>query len=238
MAFYPLFLDLAGRACLVAGAGAVGRRKTAALIDASPKLIRLVDPAPPHEEEKRLAAKAHAANVTLLREERPFSPTDLDGCALAFAATGDKAVNRHIAALCRERDVLCNVADTPDLSDFLAPAAWRQANLQVAVSTCGASPALAGHIRDELAVFLDGRYSVLTQLLECLRPRLASLGFNAMQNKELFLKLMDAGLPTALQVRDHARAGAILYEFLPNETHADIETFLRTLTAGAGRILQ
>ena len=238
MALYPLFLDLAGQICLVAGLGAVGRRKAAGLIAAGPALIRMVDPASPHADEKRLFSEASAAGVKLSREERPFAPEDLDGCALAFAATGDNAVNRNIAALCRERRIPCNVADEPDLSDFMAPAVWRQANIQVAVSTCGASPALAGHIRDELAVFLDGRYSVLAQLLERLRPLLLALGLNSEQNKELFFKLLEAGLPTALHVRDHARADAILHKLLPKETHADVENFLQTLTAKPGRIMQ
>lgn len=238
MTLYPLFLDLTGCTCLVAGLGAVGRRKTAGLIAAGAAVIRMVDPSPLQASEKQLFSEASAAGVKLLREERAFSPEDLGDCALAFAATGDKTVNQKIAALCREQHIPCNVADNPDLSDFLVPAVWRQANIQVAVSTCGASPALAGHIRDELALFLDGRYSLLAQLLERLRPVLLGLGLNAEQNKDIFVKLMDAGLPTALHVRDHIRAEAILRKFLPKETHADIENFLRTLAAKPERIIQ
>ena len=238
MSLYPVFVDLKEHICLMVGLGAVGRRKVAGLIAAGPALIRLVDPAPPHTEEQRLASQARAAGVELLRAQRPFSPEDLDSCTLAFAATDDKAVNQQIVQLCRERTILCNAADDPDLSDFLLPAIWRQANIQVAVSTSGASPALAAHIRDELAIFLDGRYSVLGQLLEHLRPLLLGLNLGAEQNKELFRNLLDAGLPTALQVRDHARAAAILRSILPKEIHAGIEPFLDNLAARPGRIIQ
>ncbi len=238
MSLYPVFLNLKDCVCLVAGFGAVGRRKAEGLIAAGPKLIRLVDPAPPHAEEQSLAVQARAAGVSLTRERRPFKPEDLEGCALAFAATGDREINQRIARLCRERGILCNAADDPDSSGFLVPAVWRQANIQAAISTSGASPALAAHIRDELAIFLDGRYTVLAQLLDHLRPPLLELNLGAEENKNLFRKLMDAGLPTALQVRDHIRAAAILRNLLPREIHAAIEPFLDTLAARPGRIIQ
>lgn len=244
MSLYPVFMDLTGRACLVAGLGAVGRRKVAGLIAAGPALLRLTDPAPPHADERKLVVQARAAGVEVLRLHRPFAPEDVDGCALVFAATGDRAVNRLIAQLCLERGILCNVADDPKLSAFQVPALWRQANIQAAVSTGGASPALAAHIRDELGIFLDGRYTVLAQLLEHLRPLLQGFnldskqGRSADQHRELFRNLMDAGLPTALQVRDQARAAAILRRLLPKEAYAAIEPFLETLAARPERIVQ
>ena len=238
MSLYPIFVDLTGRICLVAGLGAVGRRKVEGLIAAGPKLIRLVDPASPHTDEQRLAAQARAAGVELERAKRPFAPEDLAGCTLAFAATGDKDINQSIAVLCQERSILCNVADAPNASGFMLPAVWQQANIQAAVSTSGASPALAAYIRDELAIFLDGRYTMLAQLLEYLRPLLLNLNLGAAENKMLFRKLMEAGLPTALQMRDHARAAAILRNLLPAKIHADIEPFLNTLAARPGRVIQ
>lgn len=244
MSLYPVFINLTGRTCLVAGLGAVGRRKAAGLIAAGPALLRLADPAPPHADEQKLIARASAVGVEVLRLQRPFAPEDVDSCALVFAATGDKAVNRHIAQLCLERGILCNVADDPELSVFQVPALWRQANIQAAVSTGGASPALAAHIRDELGIFLDGRYTVLAQLLEHLRPLLQGLETDsersrgAEQHRELFRNLMDAGLPTALQVHDQTRADAILRRLLPKEVHAAIEPFLKTLAARPERIVQ
>ena len=238
MSLYPAFIDLKDRVCLVAGLGPVGRRKVEGLLAAGPRLIRLVDPAPPSVHEQSLRIEAKAAGVSLERAQRPFAAQDIEGCALVFAATNDGAVNRQIALACKERNILCNVADAPEASGFLAPAVWRQANIQAAVSISGASPALAAHIRDELAIFLDGRYTVLAQLLDYLRPLLLGLSLGAEENKLLFRKLMEAGLPTALQVRDHARAAAILRNLLPAEIHADIEPFLNTLAARPGRVIQ
>ena len=97
---------------------------------------------------------------------------------------------------------------------------------------------LAAHIRDELGIFLDSRYTVLAQLLDHLRPLLQNLNLGAEQNRELFLNLMDAGLPTTLQVRDHARTAAILRRLLPEEIHAAIGPLLDTLAARPGRIIQ
>ncbi len=238
MSLYPLFLDLSGHTCLVAGLGSVGRRKAASLIAAAPALIRLVDPGIPHPEEKQLFSQAKAAGVKLQREQRSFVLEDLNGCALVFAATSDPDINAHIAMVCKEQRILCNVADAPDAGNFLVPAAWQQANIQVAVSTAGASPSLAAHIRDELSIFLDGRYTLLAQLLDHLRPLFIEHGKGADWNKQLFRKLMDAGLPTSLQVRDHVRAAAILRSLLPPEVHAGIIPFLNTLAARPGRIIQ
>ena len=75
MSLYPIFVDLTDRICLVAGLGAVGRRKMEGLIAAGPKLIRLVDPTPPHTDEQRLAAHpADALAAVFERHGLPFAP--------------------------------------------------------------------------------------------------------------------------------------------------------------------
>ena len=106
MRHYPLFLDVRGVRCLVAGFGRVGRRKVSALLECSPQEILVLDPNLPEDAD----IPSHPA---LRLERRAFSSADLKGRFLVFAATPVRGVNAAIAACCREEGILCNVADDP-----------------------------------------------------------------------------------------------------------------------------
>ena len=83
-------------------------------------------------------------------QQRPYEYGDLEGANLAFTATGSREVNAAVAAEAKERGIPINVADRPSEGDFAVPSTLRRGNLQVAVSTGGASPMLARRIRGEL----------------------------------------------------------------------------------------
>ena len=99
--FYPLFLDLSGLHCLVAGLGGVGSRKLQGLLHCAPASILALDMEAPAAELRPLLEQP-----CVRFEQRSFRDDDLDGRQLVFAATGNAEVNRHIALLCRERHVL------------------------------------------------------------------------------------------------------------------------------------
>jgi siroheme synthase-like protein len=101
---------------------------------------------------------------------RPYESDDLDGCFLVCAATSDTAVNRRVFRDAEERRILCNVADVPELCSFILPAVHRREPIAIAVSTGGASPALAQRIRDEVAERYGAEHAQLAQRLESLRP--------------------------------------------------------------------
>jgi precorrin-2 dehydrogenase len=139
MPFYPIFLDMAGRPALVAGAGKVALRKVMGLLEAGAGVTVVAPEALP--EFERLG-------VQLCR--RRFRRTDLNGMALAFAATNDRKVNRAVALEAKRRGIPVNVADCPEECDFLVPARVRSGELQIAVSTGGRSPRLAAELRRKL----------------------------------------------------------------------------------------
>lgn len=140
MFYYPIFLDLRGKRVLVAGGGPVGVRKAQGLLDAgaavtivSPELSR---PLPVHWRKRR------------------FRASDLDGHALAFAATNDRRVNARIAILAKQRGIPVNVADSPDECDFIVPARLNRGGFQLAISTGGKDPRAARALRRKLEEIL------------------------------------------------------------------------------------
>jgi precorrin-2 dehydrogenase / sirohydrochlorin ferrochelatase len=152
--YFPAFLDLRGRRCLVVGGGEIGERKTHALLDCGAR-VTIVSPS----VTTRLAALA--ASGRLVHRARPFRRSDPRGCALAVAATGDPRVDRVVATAARRWRAIVNVVDRPQHCDFIVPAVLRRGELQIAVSTGGRSPAIAREIRRRLERFFGPEYGEL-----------------------------------------------------------------------------
>ncbi len=138
-ALYPLFMDLAGRRCVVVGGGKVAERKARKLLEAGAEVV-VISP--------EITPEIEAMPVEIFRGG--YAAGDLAEAFLAFAATDVREVNAAVVREARERGVPLNVADEPSAGDFALPSTLRRGGLQVAVSTGGASPALARSIRQEL----------------------------------------------------------------------------------------
>src|SRR5579885_1201603 len=128
MSYLPIFMNLGGRRCLVAGGGEVGERRVAALLDAG-AIVRVVSPDVTDELDR--LAKSGAIE----HRSRRWQSGDLEGCALAFAATDDPELNRAIAAEARSLKIPVNVADEPGLCDFIMPSVVGRGNLGSPVPT-------------------------------------------------------------------------------------------------------
>ena len=148
MAYYPICLEMAGLRCLVVGGGPVAERKVAGLLAAG---ARVAVVSPSATERLRDWARAGRIGLTL----REYAAPDLAGHSLVFAATDDGRINAEVARDARAAGVPINAADDPAHCDFILPAVLARGDLTVAVSTGGASPALARVVRDELDAFLD-----------------------------------------------------------------------------------
>ncbi|HUO14600.1 MAG TPA: bifunctional precorrin-2 dehydrogenase/sirohydrochlorin ferrochelatase [Verrucomicrobiae bacterium] len=165
---FPMFLKLAGKSCLVVGAGAVGETKIGALLETGAR-IRVV--------AREATAKVHdwAAAGKIDLRLRAFEANDLDGTILAIVATNYRSLNEHIYHEAQRRGVLCNVVDVTDLCDFYYPAVVHRGDLQIAISTAGQSPSLAQRIRQQLEKqFGAGYASWLAELGKTRRLILAS----------------------------------------------------------------
>ena len=157
--YYMACLDLEGRQCLVVGGGSVGLEKTKGLLDCG-AVVTVVAP--------EVAPEVAALPVELLR--RKYRRSDLAGRYLVVAATADTTVNRRVFADAEARALLCNVVDVPELCSFILPALHREDPITVAISTGGASPALAQRLRDDIAQVVRPEHAALAVRLRELRP--------------------------------------------------------------------
>lgn len=142
--FYMACLDVEGRRCVVVGDGAMADEKVAGLG----------------------ACGAAVQRVTPSRYRRRV----LRGAFLVIAATADRALNERIYRDAEKRAMLCNIADVPDLCNFILPAVHREGAIAVAVSTGGASPALAKKLRERIAELIRPEHAELAEELRSLRP--------------------------------------------------------------------
>jgi precorrin-2 dehydrogenase / sirohydrochlorin ferrochelatase len=154
----PVFIKLANRPCLVVGAGTVAASKITALLDSGARVTVI---APTANSD----VKQFAADGQLRWQPRKFQPTDLAGSFLAIAATSDEAVNRAVFLESQRLGILCNSVDDPPHCDFYFSAVVRRGDLQIAVSTSGASPAVAQRFRQEIDECLDDCISEWLELV-------------------------------------------------------------------------
>ena len=223
---YPLFLSLAQRRILVVGAGKVGRRKIAALLPCCPEEILVLDIRPPSSPEMVELLASPCLTFRQMYAGESVEAAHIAGRFLVFAATNSRSVNAHVASLCREAGVLCNIADSPAESSFHVPALLHSGPLAVAVSTGGKSPALARRIGKEMSAWLDGRYGALMTVMGRLRPYVAAFGNNQEENGKLFGALAGSSLGDLLAAKDMAGARELLRGLLPTPLHHCIEEVL------------
>jgi precorrin-2 dehydrogenase/sirohydrochlorin ferrochelatase len=157
----------------VVGGGPVAERKVAGLLESGARLT-VVSPS----ATDRLRDWSRADRVRLLLRE--YAASDLRGHSIVFVATDDGRVNADVARDARAAGVLVNAADDPAHCDFILPAVLRRGELTVAVSTGGASPALARTVRDELDAYLDREdYTALARVAADARRTLRDRGTRA-----------------------------------------------------------
>jgi siroheme synthase-like protein len=158
--FYMACLDVEGRRCVVVGGGSVGLEKASGLAACGAR-VTVISPVL-HER---------FGELELEWVEREYRTGDLEGAFLVVAATSDRSVNEHVHADAEARAMLCNVADVPDLCNFILPAVHREGPIAIAVSTGGASPALAKRLRTQFAAQVGPEHAELAEELRALRPQ-------------------------------------------------------------------
>jgi precorrin-2 dehydrogenase / sirohydrochlorin ferrochelatase len=184
-AFYPLFLNLEGKRCLVVGGGTVAERKAQGLIEARASVV-VVSPAVTHTIYRWVI------DETIAHIPRVFRDEDMEGCELVLATTNRQQVNTQVAAAARRRGIWVNVVDTPAACDFIAPAVVRRGALQIAISTGGNSPTLAKRLREALEALIGPEYGEVAELLGSLRAVLHSQQEPPEVRKALFEALLEA----------------------------------------------
>jgi len=170
--YYPVALDLRDRLCLVVGGGPVAEAKVEGLLEAGAR-VTVVSP----EVTELLAA--WAIDGRIIHRPHEYRAGDLDGQQLVFSATDRREVTEAVVADARRRGLWVNAADDPAFCDFLLPSVLRRGRLVVAVSTGGASPALAARVRRDLESYFTPEYEELVELAAEVRRELRASGRRA-----------------------------------------------------------
>jgi siroheme synthase-like protein len=195
MRYLPIAVDLQGRACVVVGGGEVAARKIETLLRAGAHVTVIA----PHVSQEIETWEGKEPHLHL--ERRPYRSGDLEGAALAFAATDSPRVHAEIATEAKERGVWLNAADDPDHCSFLMPAVVERGPIAIAVGTGGASPALARRVRDEVATRIGVEYGEAATYLGELRQRFRA----GAARQKAFARLLDEGLVEAFRAGDRER---------------------------------
>ena len=156
--FYIACLRLSGRRCVVVGGGEVGLEKVEGLLACDARVTLIATEAVPELEQ-------YAGEGSIEWERREYETADLEGAFVVIAATDDTAVNIRVFEDAEARAMLVNVVDVPPLCNFILPAIVRSGPLAIAISTAGASPALAKRMKREIAEAFGEPYARLAVLL-------------------------------------------------------------------------
>ena len=219
MKTYPMFALLTDKPCLVVGGGAVGERKVLDLLEAGARVTvvsRTLTPA--------LAKLAAQGEIVYLAGD--FAPEQVETMALVMGATDDEQVNARVSTAARSRGIWVNIADAPELCTFIVPAQVRRGELTLAISTGGASPALARKLREELEGRFGPEYGPYLTLLKKVREHLLSARRGHGENPQLFLRLVSGPLKEALAHKDRDRAVGLLQDTLGHVLAPDALTAL------------
>lgn len=165
--YYPVALDLRDRLCLVVGGGPVAEAKVEGLLAAGAR-VTVVSP------ELTGPLATWAIDGRIIHRSHEYQKDDIEGQQLVFSATDRREVTEAVAADARRRGLWINAADDPAFCDFLLPSVLRRGRLVVAVSTGGASPALAARVRRDLEAYFTPAYEELVELAAEVRALLRS----------------------------------------------------------------
>lgn len=185
MAYFPLFVEIEGKDCAVAGGGKVAYRKIESLLKFGGR-VKVVAPAFCSEI---LALKD---KVSLVKKEA--CPEDFEGCFLVIAATNAREVNRGISEYCKMRGIFVNVIDSQEECSFVFPAVVKRGDVSIGITTSGGSPALSAAIRKSVEQSVPEFYGELSEKLKRWRKDLKKRIADEKVRRAVFTKLVEAGI--------------------------------------------
>lgn len=196
MAYFPFFIDIQDKHCLVVGGGAVASRKVNVLLSFG---VYITVVAPVICDELKELEKEEARLILL---EREFQTTDISQSFFVIAATSNATVNEAISVLCKQANTLVNVADNRENSNYLFPSIVKRGDVVVGTSTSGNSPDLAKWVRTQLEEAIPDYVAELTASLGMYRDVIKERVPSKEKRKEAFKELLYLGMKAQGKVDD------------------------------------
>lgn len=201
MAYFPMYIELEGKKCIVVGGGKVAEGKVRQLLAFEAK-VEVISPELTPELEQL------AAEECILWKQMSF-PQDESGaaflcdCALVVAATSQREINVRVSELCRAQGIPVNVVDVKELCTFYFPAIVKRGDVVVGISTGGKSPALAARVRRELETALPGSYGTAADILGACREEILTRVPDGKERKKIFELLLSQLFDGETQGKDN-----------------------------------
>lgn len=181
MGYFPFFIDIKDRRCVVIGGGTVALRKVEKLIPFKPRIT--------------VIAPEICREITELKnivtEKRSFAESDLDGAFMAISATDNEELNSRIFDLCAGRKILVNTVDDKEKCGFIFPALVHEKDITVGITTSGRSPVYAKFLREQIDVLLYSFHLEIAELLGRYRPVVKRIFSTEHKRKEAFEAILD-----------------------------------------------
>ncbi len=211
MKYYPVFLDIRNKHCVIIGGGEVALRKAERLLDCGAK-VSVISP----KLVPELAALKDKHLIAHIAAE--YSEDLLDKAALIIGATDDEKINARISQDARNKGIPVNIVDDPQKCDFILPAVVQRGDLAITIGTGGKSPALARHLREDLEKQYGKEYETFLNVLGNLRTKMEK---NAGVGKDWFDSLMAAGILAFIKSRDVKKVKEIVKDITGEEVEID-----------------
>lgn len=211
MKYYPIFLDIKDKKCVIVGGGEVAARKAERLLYCGAKVFVISPKLTPE-----LAGLKEKKAISHIAAE--YSGDLTEGAALIIGATDDEKINTRISIDARGKGIPVNIVDDPQKCDFILPSLVQRGDLAIAIGTGGKSPALARHLREELESGYGKEYEVLLNILGNLRVKMAK---NAGIGKDWFQSLMAAGILDFIKAKDVDKVKETVHKITGEEIEID-----------------
>ncbi|HLC18799.1 MAG TPA: bifunctional precorrin-2 dehydrogenase/sirohydrochlorin ferrochelatase [Thermodesulfobacteriota bacterium] len=207
MRYYPLFLDIRDKDCVVIGGGEVAERKVLGLLGAGAR-VTVISPRVT-KGLKKLADKKEIGH-----KKKGYKKGDLEGAFLAISASNSREVNATVHEEAVERKIPVNVVDDPVRCTFILPSVVDRGSLVIAVSTSGKSPALARRLREDLEKSLGAEYGAFADLLGAVRNKLLKNNVKGVKKERVINALVRSPLPELIKEGSTREINGVLKRLL------------------------
>ena len=212
MKYYPIFLDIRGKICVIVGGGEVAARKAERLLDCGAKVF-IISP----KLSPALAALKEKDVISHIAAE--YAGDLIHGAALVIGATDDEKTNAQIFLDARSKGIPVNIVDDPQKCDFILPSVVQRGDLAITIGTGGKSPALARYLREELEAKYGEEYKIFLNILGNLRVKMEK---NAGVGKDWFESMLAAGILDSIKNKDIKKVKEIVQKITGEEVEIEI----------------
>lgn len=217
MDYFPLFVELKDKPCLVVGGGEIALRKVNALLSAKASIEVVAK-----DFHNELSELAKSTNLKLI--EKPFQKRYLDGKQLVIAATSDRELNKIISQHANLKNIPVNVVDNPDLCSFIFPAIIDREPITIAVCSNGNAPVLGRLLRAKIESVVPFQYGKLAQLAKVYRAKVKQAFNNTNHRRSFWESIFEGKVAQLVFNQNYEKAEALLIEKLNNKQTYEAES--------------